>query len=185
MDIFEYLGELQADLREKNSNEIEEKYYTICSELAGTEKANTIKQVDLNEYVNELKAGLEKSIKIAREQTIRAIYFEYDLDNDWESAFFICEKYNQLEYEDDDWASEWTEDFDGPSLEQFGSIYELDGFDGNDAAIGSTIYLVARTVTAFARAYTLLSDESSIAVCIAFHDQDPIIRIKERSKKSL
>ncbi|MBM7662805.1 hypothetical protein JOC85_003616 [Bacillus mesophilus] len=179
MDIFEYLDELQVDLRRKSLNEIEEKYFNVCSELAGADRANTIKQLDLNEYVNDLKLGLKQSLKIAQEQTARAIYFEYDLDNNWDSAFFICDEYNRLEDEDDDWASDWSEDFEGPSLEQFANIYELDGFDGDNVAIGSTIYLVARTVSAFKTAYKSLSDESSIAVCIAFHDQDPIIRIKE------
>ncbi|ANC78552.1 hypothetical protein ABE65_017800 [Fictibacillus phosphorivorans] len=179
MDIFEHLEELQVDLKEKIMEEIEEKYFNICSELAGKERAKTIKQVDLNEYVNELKTGLKQSLKIAQEQTARAIYFEYDIDNNWDSAFFICEEYSKLEDEDDDWASDWTEDFEGPSLEQFSNIYELDGFDGNDAAIGSTMYLVTRTVIAFVRAYKSLSNESSMALCIAFHDQDPIIRIKE------
>ncbi|WP_312475732.1 hypothetical protein [Neobacillus sp.] len=55
----------------------------------------------------------------------------------------------------------------------------MDGFDSNDAAIGSTIFLVTRTETSFTQAYKGLSDESSIAVCIAFHDQDPIIRLTE------
>ncbi|NLP52439.1 hypothetical protein [Bacillus sp. RO1] len=179
MDIFEYLDELQLDLREKCSEQIEDKFYVICSELAGTEKANTIKQVDLSKYVNELKKGLELSLNIAQEQTARAIYFEYDLDNNWDSAFFICAEYNNLVDEDDDWASDWIEDFDGPSLEQFSNIYEMDGFDRSDVAIGSTIYLVARTVTAFTKAYKSISDENSTAVCIGFHDQDPIIRINE------
>lgn len=179
MDIFEHLDELQVDLREKNLEEIEEKYFNICSELAGTERANSIKRVDLNEYVNELKTGLEQSLKIAQEQTARAIYFEYDLDNNWDSSFFICDEYSPLEDEDDDWASDWNENLEGSSLEEFADIYQLDGFDSNEAAIGSIIYLVARTVISYAKAYQILSDESSIAVCIAFHDQDPIIRIKE------
>jgi hypothetical protein len=179
MDIFEHLDELQADVKEKKLEELEEKYYTICSELAGTEKANAIKQVDLSDYVISLQTGLEQALKLAQEQSARAIYFEYNLDNNWDSAFFICEQYNKLEEEDDDWASDWTEDFKGPSLEQFAKIYELEGFDGDDTAIGSTIYLVARTVIVFAKAYQSCADERSIAVCIAFHDQDPIIRMKE------
>ena len=179
MNIFEHLDELQVDLRRKNLNEIEEKYFNLCCELAGADRASAIKQVDLNNYLNYLKSGLGQSIKIAQEQAARAIYFEYDLDNNWDSTFFICEEYNVLEDEDDDWASDWSEDFEGPSLEQFANIYELDGFGGDNAAIGSTVYLVARTVSAFTRAYKSLSDKSSAAVCIAFHDQDPIIRIKE------
>ncbi|RIW34300.1 hypothetical protein D3H55_10000 [Bacillus salacetis] len=179
MNIFEHLDELQVDLRRKSPDEIEEKYFNICSRLAGPDRANTINQIALNQYEKELRQGLEQSIKIAEKQTARAIYFEYDLDNKWDSAFFICEEYTPLEDEDDDWASDWSENVEAPSLEGFGTIYEVDGFDGNDIAIGSTIYLVARTVIAFTRAYISISHENSIAVCIAFHGQDPIFRIKE------
>lgn len=179
LNIFEYLDELQIDLKEKNLEEMEKKYFNICYELAGTERANKIKQVDLNMYLKELKMGLKQSITLAKEQSAKSIYFEYDLDNNWDSAFFICEQYNPLEDEDDEWASDWTMDFEGPMLEQFGDIYKLDGFDKSDTAIGSTIYLVARTVFTYAKAYEALFDESSIAVCIAFHDQDPIIRLTE------
>jgi len=59
---------------------------------------------------------------------------------------------------------------------KFGNIYDLDKFD---AAIGSTIYSVERTITAFARVYKSFSNKASIAVCISIHDQDPSIRIKE------
>lgn len=179
MDIFNHLNELQVDLRRKNLEEIEEKYFNICSKLAGSDRANSIKQLDLSEYVNDLKLCLKLSIKIAQKQTARAIYFEYDLDNNWDSAFFICKEYSALEDNDDDWASNWNEDLQGPRLKEFADIYEIDGFDINETAVGSTIYLIARTVISYAKAYQVLSDESSLAVCIAFHDQDPIIRIKE------
>ena len=116
---------------------------------------------------------------MAQKQKAPAIYFEYDLDNNWDSTFFICKEYSALEDNDDDWASNWNEDLQGPRLKEFANIYEIDGFDINETAVGSTIYLIARTVISYAKAYQVLSDESSLAVCIAFHDQDPIIRIKE------
>lgn len=178
MDIFEYLDELQADISEKDFQEIEDKYFKICSELAGQDRAKKIEQISLDTYINELKSGLEQSIKIAQEQAARAIYFEYDLDNNWDSAFFICGEYSPLQDEDDDWACDWNADLGGPSLKEFAAIYELDGFASNEAAIGTTIYLAARTVISYAKAYQALSDKTPIAVCIAFHDQDPLIRIK-------
>ncbi len=179
MDIFELLDELQVDLCSKQLEEVEEKFFKICSKLAGHARANTNKQIRLDEYVHELKLGLERSINIAQRLSANAIYFEYDLDNNWESAFFICEEYRPLEAEDDDWASEWSEHLEGPSLKEFAHIYALDSFDRSEEAIGSTIYLIARTIICYAKAYEELDDESSIAICIAFHDQDPIVRIKE------
>lgn len=179
MNIFDYLDELQVDLKERNLEELEEKYLNRCIQLAGTERANKIRQTNLNDYKKELKMGLDQSIKIAIELDSKAVYFEYDLDHNWESAFYICEEYNPLENGDDDWACNWTEDIEGPSLEQFGEIYELDGFDRSNIAIGTTIYLIARTVISYIRALNELPNQISIPICIAFHDQDPIIRINE------
>ncbi len=179
MNIFQYLNELQVDIKSKSTKEIESKYFDICAELAGIERAEKIRQVDTNNYVDSLKMGLEKSFIHAKNTNAPAIYFEYDLDNNWDSSFFICEVYSLLEEQDDDWACDWDKEIEGPSLQMYGEIYELDGFSGSEAAIGTTIYLVARTILSFIEAYESLGNESSIAVCIAFHDQDPIMRIKE------
>lgn len=179
MNIFDYLDELQADLLSKNLEEIEDKYFNICSRLAGQDSSNKIREVNLEGYEQELTALLNESIELAHKHKAKAIYFEFDLDNNWDSAFFVCGDYSPLENEDDDWASDWYEDLEGPNLEQFGEIYDINGFDENDAARGSTIYLVARTVISFIRAYNNLPTENSLAFCIAFHDQDPILRVKD------
>ncbi len=170
MNIFDYLDELQVDLKEKNLEELEEKYFNRCNQLAGTERANKIRQIDLNDYKKELKMGLEQSIKIAIELDSKAIYFEYDLDHNWESAFYICEEYNPLEDSDDDWACNWTDDIGGPSLKQFGEIYEENGFDCSNLATGTTIYLVARTIISYIRALNELPNQISIPICIACID---------------
>ncbi|MFF3024687.1 hypothetical protein ACFVRR_18875 [Gottfriedia sp. NPDC057948] len=147
----------------------------ICNQLAGTERANKIRQIDLKDYIKELKMGLEQSIKIAIELDSKAIYFEYDLDHNWEGAFYICEEYNSLEECDEDWACNWTDDFGGPSFKQFAEIYEENGFDRSNLAIGTTIYLVARTVISCIRALNELPNQITIPLSIAFHDQDPIL----------
>ncbi|PET36301.1 hypothetical protein CN514_24665 [Bacillus sp. AFS001701] len=123
--------------------------------------------------------GLDHSIKIAIELDSKAIYFKYDLDHNWESAFYICEEYIPLVEGDEDWACNWTDEFRGPSLKQFGEIYEKDGFDRSNLAIGTTIFLVARTVISYIRALDELPNQISIPIRIAFHDQDTIIRINE------
>jgi uncharacterized protein YndB with AHSA1/START domain len=179
-NIYDYLYELHLDLQDKSYNEIENKYHKICAKLAGAGRANKIKQMDVSHYVNELKTGLIQAISYANTQPeAKAIYFEYDLDNHWESTFFVCNEYNPQEEEDEDWACDWEIEFKGPNFLPFSELYEMDGFDEDDAAMGSTMYLVARTVLAFARAYDELSEKSTVPVCIAFHDQDPIYRIQE------
>jgi uncharacterized protein YndB with AHSA1/START domain len=179
-NIYDYLYELNLDLQDKSFNEIENKYYKICAKLSGAGRANKIKQMDDCDYVNELKSALKHAISNANiHPAAKAIYFEYDLDNHWESTFFICNEYYPQEEEDEEWACDWEINFDGPSFLPFSELYEMDGFDEDDSAMGSTMYLVARTVLALARAYDELSVKATVPVCIAFHDQDPIYRIQE------
>jgi uncharacterized protein YndB with AHSA1/START domain len=179
-NIYDYLYELHLDLQDTSISEIERKYYKICSKLAGAGTANKIQQMDVSDYVHQLKLGLEQAIMNAvTEPNTKAIYFEYDMDNQWESSFFLCTDYDQPEEENEEWACEWEIDLKGPSFLPFSELYELNGFDDDDFAMGSTMYLVARTVAAFAQAYDELSVKSHVPVCIAFHDQDPIYRILE------
>ena len=82
-----------------------------------------------------------------------AVYFEYDLDNDWQSAFFLCEKYKPESAQDDDWACDWIENFSGPDFPEASDIYRENHFDRTPIAKGSTLYLIARTVAAFGRCF--------------------------------
>jgi hypothetical protein len=92
------------------------------------------------------------------------------LDNQWQGTFFICNEYKPAEEEDEDWACDWEIDIEGPNFLSFSELYEVDGFDEDDSAMGSIMYLVARTVLAFAHAYDELSEKSTVPVCIAFHN---------------
>jgi hypothetical protein len=108
-------------------------------------------------------------------ESTKSIYFEYDLDNDWSSCYFLCDDYNELEEQDDDWASDWSQNVEGPILTDFAEIFSENGFDGSEKAMGITLYLIARTVVVFAKACEKV--ECIIPICIAFHDQDPIMRV--------
>ena len=90
-----------------------------------------------------------EAIQIATSEEAKAIYFEYNLDNEWDSQFYICEEYFSLEEEDDDWASEWTYDVEGPKSIELADVYAENGFDINEKAIGINLYLIARTVCSF------------------------------------
>ncbi|MBJ7968333.1 hypothetical protein JDS84_33600, partial [Bacillus cereus] len=77
---------------------------------------------------------------IANQNSAEAIYFEYDMDNDWNSTFFICDEYTKLSEEDDDWASDWISEVEGPDLKEFAQIYNENRFDNNEKALGTTLY---------------------------------------------
>ena len=70
------------------------------------------------------------------------------------------------------------ESFEGPQQEELSDIYLENHFDRTPTAKGSTLYLVARTVAIYARGYSEIETSATLAICIAFHDQDPILRIQ-------
>lgn len=168
---------MQNELLYDDLLQIEQKYYSLCSQLAGAEEAKKIEKINLDKLQQLLEIGLTKSIKLAHDYSAKAIYYEYDLDNEWSSHFFICTNYHPLLEQDDDWACDWVEELKGPDIVEFAHIYSENGFDKTEKAVGITLYLVARTVVVFAKASRKV--KSKIPICIAFHDQDPIMRIIE------
>lgn len=172
--MFQYLEEMQEDIFSLSVSRIESKYYDICSRLASSEDAKRIKLIQLDSYKESMRRGLKEALEIAASEEAKAIYLEYDLDNEWDSQFYICEEYVPLEEEDDDWASEWTYDIGGPRSVELADVYAENGFDTNEKAIGITLYLIARTVCSFMSVCSEV--QSNIPICIGFHDQDPIMR---------
>ena len=177
MDIFDYLEEMQVELFQKSFEEIEAKYYRLCSTIAGDNIAARIRNISLDIFQTKLKSSLQEALHIANEQSVEAIYFEYDMDNDWESTFFICDGYSSLFEEDDDWASDWIEEIEGPSNKEFAQIYQENGFDATEKARIITLFLIVRTLVAFAKAVKNIKVD--VPLCVGFHDQDPIMRITE------
>ncbi|HFK1510421.1 hypothetical protein [Bacillus paranthracis] len=175
MDMFQYLEEMQEDILSLSVKQIEGKYYDICCMLASTECAERIKVIDLESYKESIREGLDAAVEMATNEEAKAIYFEYDLDNEWDSQFYICEEYVPLEEEDDDWASEWTKDVKGPKSIELAYVYAENGFDINEKVIGINLYLIARTVCSFMSACSEV--QRNIPICIGFHDQEPIMRI--------
>ncbi|MFE4094906.1 hypothetical protein ACFX4K_25835 [Priestia sp. YIM B13484] len=177
MNIFDCLDELQAELFEKSYEEMEAKYYELCSTYVEGNEAERIHNINLDTFQTQVKSSLQEAMRIVNEQSAKAIYFEYDMDNDWESTFFICDGYSSLFEEDDDWASDWIEEIEGPSNKEFAQVYKENGFETTEKARVIALFLIVRTLIAFAKAVKNIKVD--IPLCIGFHDQDPIMRIKE------
>ncbi|MBL0386462.1 hypothetical protein JJB07_07360 [Tumebacillus sp. ITR2] len=129
------------------------------------------REVSLSLYQEQLEKGLKKALQLAKRTFSQAVYFEYDLDNGWDSSFFVCKNYNPPEAEDEDWAcpGPGTRDFAGPSLPEFAELY-------TEFETPTTVSLIAATVLAYIRACRNVQSDD-IHLCIAFHDQDPILRV--------
>jgi hypothetical protein len=178
MNIYKLIEKMIPFIRARDWEGLESAYNQIACRLAGEMQAVRISAVALADYQKTLSKKLKLAVKKAKALKAKAIYFEYDLDNDWESEFFICPDYYSQRAGDDDWICDWMEDFSGPNLPAFCAIYQKHGFDKDDTATGSTCYLVARTVAIFGRCLEEIKTDG-VAVCIAFHDQDPVMRIRE------
>lgn len=177
MNIYFYLEKMQLDIFNLTMGELKKKYYILCREVCGEEHAADIKEIDLKGYINELESSLLTLLDSSDINRAKALYFEYDLDNSWDSNLYACDRYSELEEEDDDWASEWVYEVTGPSHTLFSDLYAKYGFDSSKEAVFSTLYLIARTVCAYKSAVTKFN--LSLPLCIAFHDQDPIMRLQE------
>ena len=157
---------------------LENEFRETCNRLAGPEQTIRIAAVNLDQYGYALREGLAHAIKRAVELDLSAVYFEYDLDNLWAGDFYLCKYYYPESANDDEWACDWMESLDGPQQEELSDIYLENHFDKTPTAKGSTLYLVARTVALYGRGYSEIETPATLAICIAFHDQDPILRIQ-------
>lgn len=188
MDIFEYLFGMQKHIILRDWNKLESEYKKLCTELAGIEQTELISNVNVSRYEDNLFSNVYSAAQIAKKSNAKSIYFEYDMDNNWIGCSFVCKKYNPRVYEDDSWAAEWFKGVKGPSMPEFSNIFDMHGFDSSDTAVGSTLYLIARTVACFGRSVEKLQVQMELdntAVCIGFHDQDVVFRVMERGDKNI
>jgi hypothetical protein len=176
-NVFEELDRMRPIANAERWTDLEREFEVVARRLASDVRADNIRTVDLTAYEAALSKHLRQAYQAARAATAAAIYFEYDLDNGWDSTFFICGAYRPEAAADDDWACDWESDFPGPSLDSFAALYAQNrGFAESPFATGSSLFLVARTVASFGRA-ALQAGTPPCVLCIGFHDQSPIQRL--------
>lgn len=182
LDIFDLLKQMNDFIKKADWHGLIEKHKILCNNYAGHTIENTISSIDTSTYKSNLKYYFDQAISQAIEINALAIYFEYNLDNLWSGLFCICEEYTAYERcleIGDDWACNFVIDINGPNFEEFSNQYAMtQSFNGDNASIAITTYLIARTIFAFGRVVHL-TDTKNLNICIGFHDQDPIMRIKE------
>lgn len=174
--IFEYLAQMNSFVMRQDWDGLESFSQSLARTLAGEDRSNAIASLSFLDYERNLSFCLNNALQEGRRIRAGAIYFEFDLENDWQGFFFLCRRYKPEAMGDDDWASDYAEVVQGPDFPEQSSIYKPGGFDKTNQAKGVTLYLIARTIASFGRAAEALGPWE-IPVCAAFHDQDPIFRI--------
>jgi len=179
-DFFTYLDEMTDMIDRHISWEKFEKQFYQRALNSDAALAKHIKQIDLTDYQISLKTSFKQAIKQAKQKWMVAIYFEYNCDNGWESDFLLCKYYlpkHMLANDQytDDWACEFDDEvIEGPAIEEFSDIFTEESSDSDEVQA----YLIARTLAIFGDTYDQIK-VNDLAICIAFHDQDPIVRIQE------
>src|SRR5215510_13405863 len=86
---------------------LERTYRGLAAELAGKHQAARIAALDFASYQSLLGPFVVDAVMGAEARKAKAVYFEYDLDNDWQSRFYLCGEYNPESVNDEHWASDW------------------------------------------------------------------------------
>jgi len=183
VDIYEHIAEMKPLIARRDWDGLEASFRKCCEDLAGERQASKIAALDFVSYQRALENSFAKAVQGAHEAGAKAVYFEYDLDNDWQSNFFLCGEYSPEEAEDEDWACDWKAEVAGPEFPAASEVYLENNFDQTPVAKGSTLYLVARTVAACGRCVDK-HPLGNLAVCIAFHDQNPIMRLRGSTRRA-
>ena len=180
----DFLDIIQELSTQKDWDGLESYFNKYCAVLVSAEVANTIQNVNLSEYENNLMNKAKEALSLAIEHKAKAVYFEYYIP-DWSGGFYICPDYNSTEIQDDDWAANFIS-FRDDSLHFYpcGSqntfefedlFYECEGTEEQSVV---EYYLIARTTALFGRVSQTI-DWGNIALCIGFHDQQIVTRIYE------
>jgi hypothetical protein len=162
---------------------LERKYLGLCAQLAGDEMAAWIRYLDFSEYRDRLDKSYRRMLRHLRIARPRAIYFEFDMPNDWAGTFFLCRDYLPPEANDDDWACDWVAKIDGPEFPKLTEVFQIDGgrIDEDPPARGKCAYLIARTLATLGRCIRRHPVEG-ICICAGFHGQDPVTRLQDPSR---
>ena len=178
MNVFDELSNMQKLIFNNNWGEFEKHYHSLC-ESYSPDLAKQIASGESQYLTDRIFGSYCKALKKARKNNAKAIYYEYDLDNDWKTAFFVCPEYYPINEKNDDWACHWLSDHIAPGIHDFGKIYaKLGGFCNSDENTAVTLYMIART-TSILNSIIQRKPPQNINICIGFHDQDPIHRIYE------
>ncbi len=177
MRIEDQLEEMRGYIARNDWDGLENTARKRAEKLAGKEIATKIAAVDLSAYSEQLEDAMKDIFESAEDQDAAAVYFEYDMEHQWSSTFFVCPDYSPEDEEDDDWAADADEELEGPECAELAEHFDSE-FDATPKERGINGYLIARTIAAFGRCVETMPD-GEFAVCIGYHDQDRVTRIRE------
>jgi len=153
-----------------------ERAFRTRAERVAPDSADRIARVGLVAYEADLRRELMRLASLPQNET-RAIYWEFEPDNGWHSAWFRCRSYQPESAGDDEWASDFRDSDVTPGPDAPGLAAEFArGWDLDDETSARNLFLVARTVAALGRASTIW--RLHLPLCAGYHDQDVVFRVR-------
>jgi hypothetical protein len=180
-NVFAHVETMKPLIRACDWDGLEQQSELRCREHAGDTDTRRISRISLRLYQEALTGALSLAVGKAHLLGAKAIYLEFDMDYDWRSWLFICPVYPK--HWDRLLGTDYMEEIDGPEMPRFANIYGKLQFIGlaRDACMIS--YLIARTFACFGRVSQQFAG-AEVALGIAFHDQDEIIRLYENTEQA-
>jgi hypothetical protein len=184
VEILEGLEGLRGPLRNRDWDALEGTARRACSE-GDPGVADAIAAVDVSAFEAMIESDLRALSVTAWDERAAAVYWEFDPEDDWNSAFFLCASYEPEEADSDDWAADFDDEtvVVGPSMPELAELYEPSWQD-DEMGGACNLYLIARTMAAFGRA-AARSWSAGLPLCSGYHDQQVVFRVYEPKASSL
>lgn len=184
--LYENLKVAQDFVWKREIENADRHFYDYCANFAGATVADTIKAVDFSTFHSGIRESIDKIVseyipqRLNMERPVKAIYYEYDPNNWWGGHFFACLDYVPVNFGDDEWACDWEEYFEGPTVPEYNDmiiddLHIISWFLESDQSLGKFSYAVVRIYLEFARA--CFRTVCPVPICIGFHDQSDISRV--------
>lgn len=186
--LYETLDSIQDAIRNKQLKELREKVRQDCVAHGLRSIADELDSVDWSDFKREVSGIIDKIVE-TNDPKIKALYYEYDPDNEWSGYVFACLDYNKPDYEkdfdnedsedwddlddSDDWACDWEDSYEVnvPEYPKLALDFSLEDMDALPPFLYAIVVLTDVMVEIVA------SRRTSIPICLGFHDQETITRL--------
>lgn len=184
MDVYEFVAANQRLIDARDWEGYEEAAREAARALTSKRRVQKAADIDLSGYVRALEDLIRVAVVDAESRTASALYFEYDLDNGWESGAFFCRSFEPSIIPFVEWPADFEDHVDGPALPQFSRAFRRYGWEDSPESNAVVILTVARTIAAFGRALGN-AGPGPLPWAIGFHDQDPIVPLVDPRRRSV
>jgi hypothetical protein len=159
---------------------LEQYFQQNVEQFSGSDQMSIVQAVSLDDYISRLHAFLYEQCLRLSHHAVRALYFEYNPNQLWDSRLYICDRYTRASVGNEEWCKHWIDSAAGPDMPEFARLYQQSGNIelGTLPAASTAFYLFARTTAAFGLAVSTI-ETHKFAVCLGHHGQEKITRIYE------